>query len=183
MTQRAKQTKTDLFRNETDAVDKSKGGETGVNLFVSEFIFVLTSGETKLEGKQGGNIILMGSVIRLCWFWLLTSFISSFPTTVKMSVSPRTSFWCLNTLVEAPGIIFLCTTGFKFVFCLFIRNCSALMLKTEEERRVFLPVRKGCSSSYCASKFQHEHGGIELVSISWAVWEDNLITMLKLDCL
>lgn len=53
MTQRAKQTKTDLFRNETDAVDKSKGGKTGVNLFVSEFISVLTSGETKLEGKQG----------------------------------------------------------------------------------------------------------------------------------
>lgn len=53
MTQRAKQTKTDLFRNETDVVDKSKGGETGVNLFVSEFISVLTSSETELEGKQG----------------------------------------------------------------------------------------------------------------------------------
>lgn len=55
MTQRAKQTKTDLVRNETDAVDKSKGGETDVNLFVSEFIPVLTSGERKLEGKRGGK--------------------------------------------------------------------------------------------------------------------------------
>lgn len=76
MTQRAKQTKTDLVRNETDAVDKSKGGKTDVNLFVSEFIPVL-SGERKLEGKQGGNIILMKSVKRLCWFWLQTSFVSS----------------------------------------------------------------------------------------------------------
>lgn len=74
MTQRAKQTKTDLVRNETDAVDESKGGETDVNLFASEFIPVL-SGERKPEGKQGENIILMKSLKRLCWFWL--SFVSS----------------------------------------------------------------------------------------------------------
>lgn len=67
---------------------------------------------------------------------------------------------------------------------LFIMNCSALGLQERqrsEGESELLSARKGCVSSYCASKFQHEHGEIELVSISWAVWEGNLITMLKLD--
>lgn len=95
MTQRAKQTKTDLVRNETDAVDKSKGGETDVNLFVSEFIPVL-SGERKLEGKQGGKhhfdekreaslLVLAADVFRFIFLFIFLF------STVKASASLRTS--------------------------------------------------------------------------------------------
>lgn len=40
---------------QTPHTDKSKGGKTGDNLFVSDFISVLSSGEMTLEGRDWGK--------------------------------------------------------------------------------------------------------------------------------